>query len=44
MPVSDVSQVLDVALCSAPKAEKKQQKKAKVPVEDKNVSVRDYAQ
>ncbi|MBR4049016.1 MAG: endopeptidase La [Clostridia bacterium] len=43
VPVSDVSQVLDIALCSAPKAEKKQ-KKAKAPVEDKNVSVRDYAQ
>lgn len=44
VPVSDASQVLDVALCRAPKAEKKQQKKAKAPVEDKNVSVRDYAQ
>lgn len=43
VPVSDVSQVLDIALCSAPKAEKKQNK-AKAPVEDKNVSVRDYAQ
>ena len=43
VPVSDVSQVLDVALCSAPKGEKKQ-KKSKAIVEDKNVSVRDYAQ
>ena len=43
VPVSDVSQVLEVALCSVSKTEKKQ-KKAKAPVEDKNVSVRDYAQ
>ncbi|MBQ7101073.1 MAG: AAA family ATPase, partial [Clostridia bacterium] len=43
VPVSDILQVLEVALCSAPRTEKKQ-KKAKAPVEDKSVSVRDYAQ
>ncbi len=43
VPVSDVSQVLEIALASAPKAERKQ-KKSKAPVEEKPVSVRDYAQ
>ena len=43
VPVADVMSVLETALCELPKAEKAA-KKAKAPVEDKKVSVHDYAQ
>lgn len=43
MPVSDVTQVLDIALAKKPKQSAKA-KKAKAPIEEKSVSVREIAQ